>query len=46
MGTTDFGMSLGKAIITYLNFADDDVIFAETLAVLLHTLETLSTKSD
>ena len=35
-GKTDCGISLGEAMITDLDFADDIVIFAETLEVLVH----------
>ena len=43
---TDCAMPLGEAMITYLDFADDDVIFSETLEVLVGTLETLNTESE
>ena len=42
---TDCWMSFGEAMITDLDFADNVVIFAETLEVLVDTLDTLSTKS-
>ena len=41
---TDFRISLGEATITYFDFADDVVIFAETLEVLMGAMVTLSTK--
>ena len=41
---TDCGISLGEATITDLDFADDIVIFAETLEALMGTLDTLSTE--
>ena len=43
---TDCGISLGEDKITDLDFADDVVIFAETLEVLVHTLDTLSLESE
>ena len=45
MGKTDCGISLGEAPDTDLDFADDIVIFAETLEALVATLDTLSIES-
>ena len=41
MGKTNCEISLGEATITDLDFADDIVIFAETLETLVATLDTL-----
>ena len=43
---TDCGISMGETPITDLEFADDGVIFAETLEVLVGALDTLSTESE
>ena len=43
---TDCGISLGEATITDLDFADDIVIFSETLEDLVATLDTLSMESE
>ena len=43
---TDCGISLGEATITDLDFADDIVIFAETLEALVAALDTLSMESE
>ena len=45
VGKPGCGISFGEAMITDLDFADNVVIFAETLEVLVDTLDTLSTKS-
>ena len=45
MEETHGGISLGDARITNLDFADDVVIFVETLEALLHALDTLSMES-
>ena len=45
MGNTDCGISLGEAMITDLDFADDIAIFAETLEALVTALDTLSIES-
>ena len=45
MRNTDCGISLGEATITDLDFADDIVIFAETLEALVAALDTLSIES-
>ena len=44
-GKTDCGISLVEATITDHNFADDIVIFADTLEALMVSLDTLSTES-
>ena len=41
-GDTDRGISLREATITDLDFADDVVIFEETLEALVGALDTLS----
>ena len=43
---TDCGLSSGEAMITDHDFADNIVIFAEMLEVLVGTLDTLSTESE
>ena len=45
VGKTDCGISLGEATITDIDFADNIVIFAETLEALVAALDTLSKKS-
>ena len=45
MEKTVSGISLGEAMITVLDFADNFVIFAETLEVLVGVLDILSTES-
>ena len=45
VGKTDCGVSMGDATITDLDFADDIVIFAETLEALVTALDTLSIES-
>ena len=42
---TDCGILLGDAKITDLDFADDVVIFTETLEVLLHAFDTMNMDS-
>ena len=42
MGKTDFVILLGEDRIANLDFADDVVIFAETLEFLVHALDTLA----
>ena len=46
VGKTDCGVSMGDATITVLDFADDIVIFAEMLEVLVHIQDILSTESE
>ena len=46
VGKTDCGLSMGEARVTDLDFSDVIVIFVETLQVLVHTLDTLSMKSE
>ena len=46
MGQTECGKSLGEAIITDLDFADDVVIFAKSLEALEDVLVTLRTESE
>ena len=41
MEKTYCGISLGETMITDIDFTDDVVIFAETLEVLVHALDTL-----
>ena len=43
---TDCGVSFGEVRVTDLDFADDAVIFAETLDVLTEALETLSEEAE
>ena len=45
-GETDCGISLGEATITDLDFADDIVIFAETLEALVAALDILNIESE
>ena len=45
VGKKDFGIPFWEATITDLGFADNLLIFSETLEVLMHTLDTLSTES-
>ena len=42
MEKTDCGIPLGDSNITEINIANDVVIFAEKLKVLLHALDTLN----
>ena len=44
VGKTDCGILWGETITTDLDFANDIVILAETLEVLAHALDTLSTE--
>ena len=46
VGGSGCGVSFGEAQITDLDFADDAVIFAETLDVLTEALETLSEEAE
>ena len=41
-GKTGCGLSLGEAMNTDLDFADDVLIFAGTTEVMVHALDTLS----
>ena len=45
-GDNLFWNIVGEAMITDLNFSDDVVILAETMEVLVHALDTLSTESE
>ena len=46
VGKTGCGVSFGDVRITDLDFADDAVIFAETVGILTSALETLSEESE
>ena len=46
VGASGCGVSFGEARVTDLDFADDAVIFAETLDVLTMALETLSEEAE
>ena len=45
MGKTYYGIYLGETTITDISFADDVVIFAETLKALVHAQDTLIMES-